>query len=379
MNILYLLTYDYSFESWNRNGNFSREKKYFNEFSSKYKDINFVFITYGDENDLKYSKDIHNQKIIPVYRNIKFNNNNFIRLLKSFLIPFKLYKIIKNENIQVIKQNQLQGVWVAIIFKLLLRVPLITRTGYSVLEFKLKEKRKLFTKIFYYFITHLALTFSNIFTVTSKQDIFFLKKFFIFNKNKIYIRPNFVLIPKYSEITKRSKNFISVGRLEPQKNINYQIKEFSNSEYEIDHFGEGKLYSILLDYSKKMNTKITFKKNIDNVELIETYKKYKYYISSSIYEGNPKTILEAMAAGCVVIAPKIPNIEEIIQNNHNGFLYKLTEGSLKNTIEKVTNLTVDLEKISHNAISSVNQNNNLSDLVKNEYYDFISVNSSYSP
>lgn len=376
MNILYLLTYDYSFEYWEKTGNFSREKKYFNEFNSNYKDVNFIFVTYGDENDLHYSKDLNNQKVIPIYDKFKHSNNNFIRFVKSFFIPFHLYKIIKNENIEIIKQNQLQGVWVAIILKLLLRVPLITRTGYSVLEFKLKDEGKMFTKIFYYLLTQLALTISNIYTVTSLQDTFFLEKYFVVNKNKILLRPNFVIIPKNKEFDSRLKNFISVGRLESQKNIHYQIDEFSNSSNEIDHFGEGKLLSELLNYSKKKNTKITFKNNIDNIELIETYKNYKFYISSSLFEGNPKTILEAMAAGCIVIAPEIPNIQEIIRNNYNGYLYKLTEGSLRKIIDDITNGNHELEQISQNAVNTVKKFNNLSELLKNEYNDLILVNNS---
>ena len=41
--------------------------------------------------------------------------------------------------------------------------------------------------------------------------------------------------------------------------------------------------------------------------------KYKIFVSSSNFEGNPKGILEAMASGCVVIAKDNINISEIIE------------------------------------------------------------------
>ena len=44
----------------------------------------------------------------------------------------------------MIKQNQLQGSWVAIIIKALLHKPLFTRTGYDVYKFCLEDKKNFF-------------------------------------------------------------------------------------------------------------------------------------------------------------------------------------------------------------------------------------------
>ena len=57
------------------------------------------------------------------------------------------------KKIDLIKQNQLQGVWVSLIFKFLTKKPLILRSGYDVLSFKLKEK-KLFIKLFFITLLH---------------------------------------------------------------------------------------------------------------------------------------------------------------------------------------------------------------------------------
>ena len=56
-------------------------------------------------------------------------------------------------------------------------------------------------------------------------------------------------------------------------------------------------------------------------DLLEIYKQYKFFVLSSDFEGNPKVLLEAMAAGCIVIAKNIPNNQELIENNQDGFLY----------------------------------------------------------
>jgi len=44
MNIVYFLTYDYSFKLWDETGNISREKEYFDHIYTKNKDYNFTFI-----------------------------------------------------------------------------------------------------------------------------------------------------------------------------------------------------------------------------------------------------------------------------------------------------------------------------------------------
>lgn len=48
-----------------------------------------------------------------------------------------------------------------------------------------------------------------------------------------------------------------------------------------------------------------------------------YFINPSISEGRPNTVIEALAAGKVVLASKIAAHEEIIKNGDNGWLFDL--------------------------------------------------------
>ena len=102
--------------------------------------------------------------------------NKLLRFVVSLYIPFVLKKILQFESIDIIKQNQLQGSWVALIFKLITKKPLITRTGYDVLTFKKKERKSKFIVLFYKLLTKICLRQSSIYTVTSNVDKQFLKK-----------------------------------------------------------------------------------------------------------------------------------------------------------------------------------------------------------
>jgi len=374
VNVLYVLTYDYSFKSWSDSGNLSRELKYFDEFKLKYPNVNYIFLSYGDNEDLEYTNFLDNTQIYPVYSYMKFSKNRLKRLLKSFLIPFVLYRKLKKENIQIIKQNQLQGVWVSIILKIILKAPLITRTGYDVFQFKLKENSKITTKFFYYIVTQLAIIYSSIYSVTSKIDKYFLEKYFFFTKQKILIRPNFVITQDKKSLSERDEKIISVGRLEEQKNLNYLINELGDLDVSVDHYGNGSKYNELVQLAEDRNINIQFKDSVDNVSLTKKYTDYQFFISTSLFEGNPKSLLEALAAGCIVLAPSIPNIKEIVQHEYNGFLFDLEKQGLNNLFTKINSNHYDLETISNNAISSVRKNNDLKNLIENEFNDLALLN-----
>lgn len=371
MQIVYFLTYEYSFKLWEETGNISRESDYFNFISSKYSDYFFYFISYGNDEDESFTPFLENSKIIPIYKYIKYDKNKFLRFIRSFKIPFLLKKILKNENIDVIKQNQLQGIWVSLLFKLLTKKPLITRTGYDVLSFKISEKKAFYKVVFFYLITQFALIFSDIYTVTSNADKRFLKKYFyVPNQNeKIRTRSNFVKTSQYLPLDSRATNeIIMIGRLERQKNYQYVINEFANSEYRINNYGKGKDLTSLVKLSKKNNVNIHFLDIVPNKRILETLNNYKFFISCSLFEGNPKSILEAMGAGCIVFAARNPNVEEIIIDGVTGFLFDLNKNELINLFQSSI-LRDDLNKISKSASEFVKENNNLENLVKNESSD----------
>ena len=333
MNIVYFLTYGYSLKTWSDSSALEREAKYFNYLSEKY-NFKFIIFTYGDKEDLTYAPLFNNSKIIPIYSHLNQFENTFINFLYSFLYPFKLKKLVEERNF-VIKQNQLLGSWVSCIFKIITRKKLYVRTGYDMYTFSIFDKKSLIKKMAYKILTKLTLRFSDLYSVSSETDLKFLNNNFKSPKNNIYLLRNWVQGPDSVPFKNREDKAISVGRLEYQKNFSYMLSEFQNTNYKLVIYGNGTKKNVLLRDSIENKVNLELVNSIKNDDLIRVLSKSKYFILPSHFEGNPKSLLEAMSAGCIVLASNIENHKEVIEDGVDGFLFDLDEGSLFNKFENI--------------------------------------------
>ncbi|MDA9036879.1 glycosyltransferase family 4 protein [Acidimicrobiia bacterium] len=361
MTIVVFFTFDISLRIWEKSGLLSRELAIYRLLAKKY-GVKFILITYGDSKDKEIIND-QNIRVLPVYEYLTYSQNKLVRILKSFSIPKLLIKEI--DDFDIIKTNQLSGSWVAILYKLNTGKPLFIRTGYDHYSFALKEKKSLLVRSFYRVLTKASLTFSTIYSVTSNTDKAFLISQFKFNTKKLIVHQNWVFTNVCkTEITKYDKKILLVGRLEKQKNIENIIPFFTN-DYSLDVVGKGSQMKYLENISEAHNHNVNFLGTVENKELLTKYCEYKFFIQLSIYEGNPKTILEAMSAGCIVVVSNIPNNEDIVKDGINGFLISHDE----NPVEKIKNIQKlhDLHLISKNAQDYITNNHDLNLIAKKEF------------
>ena len=165
---------------------------------------------------------------------------------------------------------------------------------------------------------------------------------------------------------------LAVGRLVNQKNFSFLISEFKNSKnnLEIDIVGSGPDKENLLAQAKKNNVNINFLGNLNNNELLNLYQDYKFFISTSLFEGNPKSLLEAMGSGCVVFGSNINNHSEIITDNVNGFLFEIKNNYLFKKFELTSKNDKVLSKISKNSYKFISDVFSLDKSIDLFYSDF---------
>ena len=369
MHILLLFTYDVSLINWKDAGILEREIKLYKKLHDLY-GVKFTFLTFGDDRDLKISIPYEFINILPIYSVVKKKKSKLAKFLSSFLIPFQIKKIIDAPDL--VKTNQLLGSWIAIIMKIFYGWPVVIRTGYNILEFSIKNKKNFFKIIFYYLLTMISIIFSDLYTVTSKKDAEFIKKYIKVKSSEIIIKPNWVDLEvsrKYVN-SKKINEIICVGRLEEQKNFDYLITNFSNSEITLNIVGKGSLREELEKKASLKNTKINFINPVNNEELVELMSTFKFFILPSKFEGNPKVVLEAMSVGCIVIANDLPEIREIIKNNWNGLFTPALENNFRSAFENINKDTAKQKEISLKSFKTISESYSLEGYAKQEYIEF---------
>lgn len=356
MNILVLFTYGISLKTWKKQGLIQRELKLYKKLLTLNPNLKFTFITFGDEEDLKIQKqyDLECFEIIPIYSEIKFSRNKIFNFIRTILFIFKYKKKLK--KIHLVKTNQLNGVWIGVILKKVLRAPLYVRTGFSPYLFAKYQNQKYYKILIFKILTLLGIKYGDLYTVSSKQEKKLLTNELRLNKLNIEIRSNWIIETDYKSLEGRKKDsLLAVGRLENQKNYFQLIKNLKNSHYSLDIVGTGSLKKEITSFAKKNNVTVNFLGKLDNAKLLDLYKNYTFYVLASYYEGNSKSIKEAMNGGCVVIANNIMSVLEIITDYKSGIIVDFNKADIPGTLNKLMLDSELLNKISFNAHKTVKE------------------------
>jgi len=350
MRILYFFTFDYSLNTLKDSGSLDREIQYFEYMYKKY-NHKFLLVTYGDNSDFEVIKESEAIKLLPIYSVFKKYNSKLLRYASSFLYASRLRKLVESPDL--IKQNQLMGCWVPIIYKYFSKKKLFIRTGYDMYTFSKKDKKPVLTRFLYFLLTKFALANADLYSVSSIDDQNFLSSFK--TSRKIELLPNWVENLNKNNFKDRYNNkVLAVGRLESQKNYPLLIKSFKNSDLEIDIYGDGSLKKELTELSINYNVKTNFLGKLAYNDLKKEFQKYKIFISTSLFEGNPKSTMEAMSAGCIPIVLNIPNNKELITNKFNGYLFEHNDNLERLVKIALANIDKSIE-VSSNSFKSVHE------------------------
>lgn len=182
----------------------------------------------------------------------------------------------------------------------------------SSMEYVYRNNKKLFDQI-------------NIFTVPSKSLLNIALKAGI-PEEKVVLINNFTddlylnTSPDYS----LGKYFLYVGRLSPEKGINYLIEAMSmlHEGIKLLIVGSGKEEEYLKNKTENLNLKnISFVPFQNRNELLNIYKDCIASILPSVgYETFGLSAIESLACGKPVIGSNMGGIPEVIDNNKNGII-----------------------------------------------------------
>jgi glycosyltransferase involved in cell wall biosynthesis len=358
-----------SLESWILKGLFDREKLIYEEHLDQNNLDKVYWFTYGS-NDNKLSMQLKKEgrlhENIEVFEMPKFFNIPKIgSLIYSIFLPFYYAKVLSQSDI--LKTNQMDGSWSAVTSKWLYKKKLLVRTGYTLSQLEFSKNKGSLRYKYYKLIERISYKYCDIAIVTSKNNKEYLLGNALLPERKINVVTNFIDVNLFKPLSlQRFKNkIIFVGRLNKEKNLFNLIEAISKTDLILDVYGQGDLKNQLQKFAKEKAANVNFMGVVSNNELVAVYNQYQYYILPSYFEGMPKTLLEAMACGCVCIGTNVNGINEVINDGTDGYLSDETNSY---ALEKIINKVVKLnnEKIIINGIKNIQDNFSLKIITKLE-------------
>lgn len=357
-------TWDVSLSLWQEKGLLQREIKLYEALVKKGVDV--TFFTWGSERDAEIATALPSIKVVPLHKKIPYPNNKILRAMLSVFVPFVAYKEIR--QCDILKTNQMWGGWSAVLSKVICRKPLIARCGFELMDFTIRQGHGKLRQAFTWLISWITYAAANQIVVATYEDKEFVHKTFWMKSDKINIHPNWIdtkiFAPK--DVKQKENTILYVGRLNAQKNLDALLEAVAQTPYTLDLVGDGELRADLENRAEELGTKANFLGFVANDTLPQLYNEYPVYILPSHYEGNPKTLLEAMSCGRPVIGADVSGIASVVSHEETGLLCAEDAGSIKNALDQLMSDTGLQKELGANARKQIQNNQTLGKIVTKE-------------
>ncbi len=293
-------------------------------------DFNRFDVEYLSLKKVKYNK---NKKIVFT----KLNSNS------TFLSFFEIYKIVKKNKYKkkiFFSMQYFVNVWTIIFMKLFLNIKIF------IYDINHLDELSYYTSFIDYFkkkiinnLVKLLYRYADIVAGNSRELAKAIEKHASCKVYTLY-NPCFEKINKKKKIffSKNNINILSISRFEDQKDHLTLLKAINHTNIKkkiiLTLVGYGSRESDIKKYTKDHKIKIKIFKNTN--KLNKFYQKSDLFISTSLYEGLPTTMVEAASYCLPIISSNFKSgSKEILLNGKSGFLFKVKDYKrLSQLIEK---------------------------------------------
>ena len=284
---------------------------------SKQKDINIrvIIFNYGQ----LYSKIISSNINLNI---VEENKNNILSMI------LETYRILKLYKIDIIHTHGFKENYIGGIAAKALQINVVrTHHGKGMIEGTILHK--LIEKINEKFLTNDLIAVS-----CDLKELLVSKKY---NKNKIHVIRNgldcidlvserdHVCIKNILDIESDAYIIGNIGRLVSVKNhrclldgANIILQNYKNVHFLL--VGDGPLKEVIYEYAKSLGIDKRLKMIGFHKNIIDILKTFDIFALTSLHEGIPMSLLEAMCIGIPTVTTRVGGIPEVIVDNYNGLL-----------------------------------------------------------
>jgi len=256
-------------------------------------------------------------------------NKLYYLMLPVFMTSYTLCSLWRARSADLIQANWAFSSLVGFIVKTLYRIPLVTTLrGEDVRETN-------------GFVSRALLRFSlwssdAIVVVSEEMKALLLKRYPFFERKCVAIlngvSENFGSQGDLSFVdNSRVLKYVFVGSLIPRKNVAYLLNAFKSMrdagvDFIFTVIGGGEQLFVLQAMLREFGLaeRVQFLGEKSPHEVAEYVRIADVYVSASLHEGRPNSVLEAMSAGCCCVLSDIPGHRELVADGR-GVLFSLEE------------------------------------------------------
>ncbi len=240
----------------------------------------------------------------------------------------------------ILKTNQVSGARIALACKYIFGKKLLVRCGWvpsRILELarqqgfiptNLGDTRALCAREKRCFIRADAVA------VPTEEDREWVLARYALSPRSVHVLPNSVDTRAFKPLPREKKyDVLLIGRDSPEKNLDAAFDAVEKTAAAL-----GRTISLICIGGCGRHSKaapgalngvtVMVKGTVPHEELPELFNQSKVLLQPSLYEGHPKTIIEAMACGTCCLASNVPNITSVITHAKTGFLCSPRAGHL---------------------------------------------------
>lgn len=358
-------TWDVSLALWEEKGLLSREIRLYEELVQR--GVTPVLLSWGGTEDLDVAARLpKGMEAVSLYTKGPRPKNKALRGLCSLLVPWMFRDVLRGCNLY--KTNQIWGGWVAALSALIFKRPLIARCGFELYDFTIRQGHGALRRAFVWGISWVTYKAASRICVATREDKSFIAEKFRVSEKKISIHPNWIDTDVFTPQVREEKagHILFVGRLNAQKNLEALIEAVAGTAWVLDIAGDGELKDSLQRLAQNSGAEVNFLGFQPNDRLPDLYNSSPVFVLPSHYEGNPKTLLEAMACGRAVLGTRVHGIQSVIEEGRTGLLCGQDSASIRSALERLMEDKALRENLGQAARVQIEGNQTLSALVEKE-------------
>ena len=332
-----LFTRGISLATWDKLGSLEREIKIYIALAKEYKQI--YFFTYGIDEEKKYSH------LLPDNVHIISRPRYIPSILYSIYMPLIHWYLFS--KIDIIKTNQMDGAYAAILAQVFSRAKVISRSGYEWLEYLERTHASMWKRIIAYCVEKFVYKYADKIVISSLESKNFIIKKFGTDARKIEVIPNYVDTVRFASasVEKIPGRVIFVGQLEHMKNLANLVEAMKGLDAHLVLVGVGSQKDMLQELAQKHSVKVEFLGRVAQKDLPAELVKSEIFVLPSLSEGNPKALLEAMSTGLACLASDVAGNNSIIINGQNGQLCDIGVKSIHDSLEYILSNSFERKRL----------------------------------